>query len=201
MKYELEKDLQQRNKELIKIIEPYYHNVQEEWVANSNRRVPLRFGSMLTQHIYTALARYPLMTQSEFEMIDVVDLETYYQYYMEFISEYSLYEVASTKQLFCSYMRITVAKFNFLMESCTDDNLKEYANYINDNINGLIYASAETGNIDSRSALTRGKIKNDGQNLVQVKEEVNINVSQAETPEQLLAKAQKNFLLATKKTI
>ena len=96
-------------------------------------------------------------------------------------------------------MRITVSKFNYLMEKSDNENLKEYANYINDNINGLIYASAETGNTDSRSALTRGKIKKDGQNLVEVREEVSVQVSQAETPEQLMARANKIFLESAKK--
>ena len=77
--------------------------------------------------------------------------------------------------------------------------MKEYAEYINDNINGLIYASAETGNCDSKSALTRGKIKKDGQNMVEVREEVNVNVTQTESPEQLMAKVNKIFQLTSKK--
>jgi hypothetical protein len=172
---------------------------QDEYDANMARKRPIRVGNMLTQNIYSVLSRYPLMTLNEYSNIDEFDLATYYQYYMDFIARYSLFEVATTKQLFCAYMRITVSKFNTLIEQSNDERLKEYAEYINDNINGLIYSSAETGNCDSKSALTRGKIKKDGQNMVEIREEVNVNVTQTESPEQLMAKAQKIFQLASKK--
>lgn len=199
MDIKLEEKLKARNDELFLKLKPKYEEANQQFLLNDARKKPLRVGSMLTQNIYTALATYPLMTLGEFEMLDEIDLETFYQYYMQFIAEYSLFEVASTKQLFCAYMRITVSKFNYLMEKSQNENLKEYANYINDNINGLIYASAETGNTDSRSALTRGKIKNDGQNLVELRDEINVQVSQVESPEQLLAKANKIFLESYKK--
>ncbi len=199
MDIKLNEKLKARNKELCEMLKPKYDEASEQFELNNARKKPLRVGSMLTQNIYTALATYPLMSQGEFDMIDEIDLETFYQHYMQFISEYSLFEVASTKQLFCAYMRITVSKFNYLMEKTQNENLKEYANYINDNINGLIYASAETGNTDSRSALTRGKIKNDGQNLIEVRDEVNVQVSQVESPEQLLSRANKIFLQSYKK--
>ena len=199
MDINLEEKLQERNKDLIQTLKPCADRMENEWNANFTRKKPLRLGSTLTQNIYTALTKYPLMSTNEYNMLDEIDLETYYQYYMQFISTYSLFEVAHTKQLFCAYMRITVSKFNYLMEKSDNENLKEYANYINDNINGLIYASAETGNTDSRSALTRGKIKKDGQNLVEVREEVSVQVSQAETPEQLMARANKIFLESAKK--
>lgn len=199
MDIKLEEKLKARNDELFVKLKPKYEEANQQFLLNDARKKPLRVGSMLTQNIYTALATYPLMTLGEFEMLDEIDLETFYQYYMQFIAEYSLFEVASTKQLFCAYMRITVSKFNYLMEKTQNENLKEYANYINDNINGLIYASAETGNTDSRSALTRGKIKNDGQNLVELRDEVSVQVSQVESPEQLLAKANKIFLESYKK--
>lgn len=199
MDIKLEEKLKARNEELFLKLKPKYEEANQQFLLNDARKKPLRVGSMLTQNIYTALATYPLMTLGEFEMLDEIDLETFYQYYMQFIAEYSLFEVASTKQLFCAYMRITVSKFNYLMEKSQNENLKEYANYINDNINGLIYASAETGNTDSRSALTRGKIKNDGQNLVELRDEINVQVSQVESPEQLLAKANKIFLESYKK--
>ena len=199
MDIKLEEKLQERNKDLIQALKPCADRMENEWNANFTRKKPLRLGSTLTQNIYTALTKYPLMSMNEYNMLDEIDLETYYQYYMQFISTYSLFEVANTKQLFCAYMRITVSKFNYLMEKSDNENLKEYANYINDNINGLIYASAETGNTDSRSALTRGKIKKDGQNLVEVREEVSVQVSQAETPEQLMARANKIFLESAKK--
>ena len=199
MDINLEEKLQERNKDLIQTLKPCADRMENEWNANFTRKKPLRLGSTLTQNIYTALTKYPLMSMNEYNMLDEIDLETYYQYYMQFISTYSLFEVANTKQLFCAYMLITVSKFNYLMEKADNENLKEYANYINDNINGLIYASAETGNTDSRSALTRGKIKKDGQNLVEVREEVSVQVSQAETPEQLMARANKIFLESAKK--
>ena len=199
MDIKLEEKLQERNKDLIQTLKPCADRMENEWNANFTRKKPLRLGSTLTQNIYTALTKYPLMSMNEYNMLDEIDLETYYQYYMQFISTYSLFEVANTKQLFCAYMHITVSKFNYLMEKSDNENLKEYANYINDNINGLIYASAETGNTDSRSALTRGKIKKDGQNLVEVREEVSVQVSQAETPEQLMARANKIFLESAKK--
>lgn len=196
---DLSSQLAERNSQLFITLKPKYDEANKQFELNDERKKPLRVGAMLTQNIYTALSAYPLMALSEFENIDEFDLETYYQYYMQFIAEYSLFEVASTKQLFCAYMRITVSKFNYLMEKSQNENLKEYANYINDNINGLIYASAETGNTDSRSALTRGKIKNDGQNLVEVRDEISVQVSQVESPEQLLAKANKIFLESYKK--
>lgn len=199
MDINLEEKLKERNDELFSALSDSYEQAVEQFDRNDTRKKPLRFGNMLTQHIYTELTAYPLMPTSDFEMLDEIDLETFYQYYMRFISRYSLFEVANTKQLFCAYMRITVDEFNFLMSKSTNENVKKYANYINDNINGLVYASAETGNTDSRSALTRGKIKNDGQNLVEVREEVSVNVTQTETPEQLLAKANKIFLQSTKK--
>lgn len=194
----LEKDLQARNEQLWESLAGIEAQAQDEYDANKDRKRPIRVGNMLTQNIYTVLARYPLMTTSQFENMDEFDLATYYQCFMEFIARYSLFEVATTKQLFCAYMRTTVSKFNLLIEQSNDERLKEYAEYINDNINGLIYASAETGNCDSKSALTRGKIKKDGQNMVEIREEVNVNVSQTETPEQLLAKAHKVFQLVSK---
>lgn len=199
MDIKLEEKLKARNDELFAKLKPKYDEASQQFSLNATRKIPMRVGNMITQNIYTALATYPLMSTSEFEMLDEIDLETFYQYYMQFIAEYSLFEVATTKQLFCAYMRITVSKFNYLMEKTQNENLKEYANYINDNINGLIYASAETGNTDSRSALTRGKIKNDGQNLVELRDEISVQVSQIETPEQLLAKANKIFLENSKK--
>lgn len=195
----LEKDLQERNEQLWESLVGIERQAQEEYDANMARKRPIRVGNMLTQNIYSVLSRYPLMTSSQYENIDEYDLATYYQYYMDFIARYSLFEVATTKQLFCAYMRITVSKFNTLIEQSNDERLKEYAEYINDNINGLIYASAETGNCDSKSALTRGKIKKDGQNMVEIREEVNVNVTQTESPEQLMAKAQKIFQLVSKK--
>lgn len=198
MIYDLDETLKNRNQELFDKLMPKVREAEREFENNDDRKKPLRVGNMLTQNIYTALTRYHLMSNEEFAHIDNIDLETYYQYYMDFISEYSLFEIASTKQLFCAYMRITVSKFNYLMENTPNEALKEYANYINDNINGLIYASAETGNVDSKSALTRGKIKKDGQNLVEVKEEIALNISDIKSPEQILAEAKKSFLLASK---
>lgn len=199
MIYDLDTTLQNRNKELIETLMPKYREAQREFENNEDRKKPMRVGHMFTLNIYTALTHYSLMSNEEFAGIDQIDLETYYQYYMDFISEYSLFEIASTKQLFCAYMRITVSKFNYLMESATNESLKEYANYIYDNINGLTFSSAETGNSDSKSALTRGKIKKDGQNLVEVKEEIAFSVAETKSPEQILAEAKKSFLLATAK--
>ena len=199
MTNELDKYLEQRNQELWNTLEKYEQQAQGEYDANMDRKKPIRVGSMMTQNIYTALSKYPLMSLNEFENLDEFDLAIYYQYFMEFIAKYSLFEVATTKQLFCAYMRITVSKFNSLITTTNDEALKEYAEYINDNINGLIYASAETGNCDSKSALTRGKIKKDGQNMVEVREEVNVNVTQTESPEQLMAKVNKIFQLTSKK--
>lgn len=195
----LGEELEERNENLFKILQPTYEDAVSQFKQNDVRKKPLRLGGMLTQNIYTALATYPLMPPMVFDLLDEYDLEQYYLYYMRFISKYSLFEVANTKQLFCAYMRITVWKFNSLMENTQNENLKEYANYINDNINGLIYASAETGNTDSRSALTRGKIKNDGQNLIEVRDEVSVQVSQIETPDQLIAKVNKIFIDSGKK--
>ena len=199
MTNELDKSLEKRNEELWKTLEKCEMQAQGEYDANMDRKKPIRVGSMMTQNIYTALSKYPLMSANEFQGIDEYDLATYYQYFMEFIARYSLFEVATTKQLFCAYMRITVSKFNSLIDNTTDERLKEYADYINDNINGLIYASAETGNCDSKSALTRGKIKKDGQNMVEIREEVNVNVTQTESPEQLMARANKIFQIVSKK--
>ena len=99
MDINLEEKLQERNKDLIQTLKPCADRMENEWNANFTRKKPLRLGSTLTQNIYTALTKYPLMSMNEYNMLDEIDLETYYQYYMQFISTYSLFEVANTKQL------------------------------------------------------------------------------------------------------
>lgn len=160
--------LEERNKELEEYLEPHYEKLYEEYIANLERKKPLniKFGNRFTQFIIAGLSRYPLMTPKEFMSLTAEDLQEYYQKYMELITQYNVFEISSTKQLFCAYMRITVPKFNQLAsEKNTDVGLREYAIYINDNINGLIFSSAETGNIDSKSALSRAKIKGAGQDM------------------------------------
>jgi hypothetical protein len=186
--------LDDRNQELFAELQGTFERFRNELETNNNKAKPqiLRLGNRFTQVILTALSKYPLMSNNEFNKIDSDVLQDYYQKYMEFLSHYDIFEVPSTRQLFCAFMRITVSKFIWIKDKAINEELREYAEYINDNIDGLIFASAETGNTDGRNALARAKIKTSGQGMVQNAYETTINVvSKSDTPEQIIAQARK----------
>lgn len=185
--------LSERCKAVRKQLKPKYEQLRQEYEDNLSRMKPLniKFGFRMTQHIYAALSTYPLMSIVEASNISALDLQFIYGEYMDFIAEYSLLEVVSTKQLFAAFMRITVAQFNALMKS-EDKDMAAIANYINDNITGLAFASAETGNGNSTATIKRAKIKDDGQGLIETSEDYANKIAERVVDAQLLfARAQK----------
>lgn len=186
--------LQERNDNLFKILDTHAEKLKAEYYINAERKkpLPLRLGHRFSQIIYMALADEPLMGMVDFTNINADVLQDYYQKYCELLCRYILFEVPSTRQLFCAFMRITVEKYLFLLEKTTDEQLKEYANYINDNLTGLIFSGAEMGNGDSKSILSRGKIKKEGQGMVENAFEGTLNFNEVTAPpEQLMAQVKK----------
>lgn len=186
--------LQERNDKLFQKLDPHAEKLKEEYFINAERKKPLslRLGHRFSQIIYMALANEPLMGIVDFSNINAEILQDYYQKYSELLCRYILFEVPSTRQLFCAFMRITVEKYLYLIEKTTDEQLREYANYINDNLSGLIFSGAEMGNGDSKSILSRGKMKKEGQGMVENAFEGTLNLNEGTAPpEQLMAQVRK----------
>ena len=177
--------LADRNAEMLQNLETPLEQIVG---LQSDKRGAIKLGNMVTNAIFAELERYPLLTAKEFNNLDAETLQYYFQKYLEFINNFIVYEISTTKPLFCQYMRITVEDFLNLLNNSTDDALKRYAKHIDDVISGLAFSQAETGNSNSNAVLKRAKIKDVGQNMVETAPDTTLFVEQAEDPELALAR-------------
>lgn len=184
--------LDNKNKDLTKALEPICKWAYNELQSNAYRKKPVRVGNTVSQHIFTELSKYAPMSTRVFNSLEVGDFQHMFQKFMEFAQHFAIYEVPITKQFLCAYMGIAVTRFESILKDTNDSELKDYVDYINSTyLNGLLFASAESGNNDSKSVMTRGKIKEAGQNMRELKEELFVPIKPERTEEQLMEEVRK----------
>lgn len=184
--------LTNKNTELLTALKPICEWADNELSNNDSRKKPIRVGNAVSQHIFTELSKYSPMANRVFDSMDVHDFQHMFQKFMEFAQNFAIYEVPITKQFLCAYMGIAVTRFDSILKNDNDSELKEYVDYINSTyLNGLLFASAESGNNDSKSIITRGKIKEAGQNMRELKEEIYLPPKPERTEAQLMEEFRK----------
>ena len=171
--------LWERNQNLIEQIAPRYNDLYQKYKENLSRMKPqnLKWGGQMTQYILTALSRLKPMSLEEYASMTWQDLSEWYTAYMDFLCNYTIFEIPSTRQLFCAYMGISVNKFIAWL-TCSNEDLKEKAIMINDDFNAIVFANAESSNNNASATLARGKIKDAGQGMVANADEISLRINQ-----------------------
>lgn len=178
--------LEERNQRLYDVVDEKAEQIKIESTTAKGRS---RMGAKLSTVLYTYFAKEPLMSRATYVNLDGADINTYFAYYMEMLSHYNEFEVSSTRQLFCQYMRISVAKYNDLMNSA-DVDIQESMAQVNDTIDGLIFAQAESSSNNATATLTRARTSEVGQGHTVQKEEITFNTGDKVPTALLLQKAQ-----------
>lgn len=166
--------------------------------TSSTKKGRMRMGARLTACLYAYFAKQPIMSREDYVDLDAEDLGCYFSYYLDMLSHYDIFEIPHTRQLLSAYMGITVSKFTDLMRS-NDLDLREKAIFINDSIDGMVFAQAESSNNNATATLVRGKIKDSGQGMVQQADEVVLSVGKQINPELLIQQAEAIVANAQKK--
>ena len=177
--------LGERNASLVAKLQADYDKIYAQYLAG---KFKLKMGGRFSMCIYAELSKQRPMSRDDYVSMDVDTLTAYYYSYMQLLKNYNMLEIPSTRQLFCAYMGIPVTKFIDLLTH-NDEDVKEKANMINDDFNGLVFANAEASNNNSAATIVRGKIKDSGQGMVQNADEVAIKVGTSASPELQLARA------------
>lgn len=194
--------LAERNDEIIGKLKNSLDMLLKEKKENECRRrpQPIRFGYRFEMQLNCVLRQYGIMTADEVCKIDYDTIENNFYKYLDLIRYYNqFFEVPCFKQDFCAFFRINERIYRKL-ETSQDEDIKNLMQSINDTWIGLGFAAGEAGNMDSKAIMSRLKIKDSGQNLVENAFDATINITARKdaTPMELDRKLQQVISGATK---
>jgi len=184
-----------RNGEIIQKLEDSFQSILKEKRKNDDKIKPqnVRFGYRFEVQLNRILRQYRMMSADEVSRIDYDTIENNFYKYLDLIAYYNEYlEMPVFKQDFCAFMRINERIYSKL-ERSDDEDIRNLMQSINDTWIGLGFAGGEVGGMDSKAIMSRLKIKDSGQNLVENAYEgtLTVRAGQDVSPRELDSKLQR----------
>jgi len=190
--------LQERIDELREKLKPLYDKLLVEKAENEERKKPLnlRWGYRLASKMSCILRQNGIRKTYEIPDITYETIFEHFTAYMELVAEYNEhFDFPANKQDFCALLQITERTYNNLCKH-EDDEIKLLMESINDYLNGLGFHAGEGGNLNDRATMSRLKIREAGQGLVENDATITIlDKTEKESPLEL--QNQLNRLLGT----
>lgn len=118
-----------------------------------------RYGFRMLQYIEDELnERCPLMTESQFEELEVEDIEYYWKRFHNLITHYNRYfEIVPNRQMFMAYLGVNSRMFALLKKGGNNDDevLSDMMLFIDDKLTGKGFSAGENGNADPKALSKR----------------------------------------------
>lgn len=160
---------EEQNKTILQKMESFIDVLKTEKIVNDARSKPqnIKFGSRFYVKLMSVLSEFDLISEQEFDEFDKETLRRGFESFMELIAVFNTdFEVPINKQLLYAYLRINSRMYEKL-ENHEDREIKNIVQSFNDRLIGIGFASSEAGNTDSKSVMSRMKIRRDGMGLVE----------------------------------